>query len=91
MDNTNQHDDGDERLAGDLLVGADKIREFLVSLGVPEKTADPYYLKRSGNGWPIGSTAAGGGRTDCLEAPTHPPPRQDRARQHRRLTQDCRA
>ena len=26
MDNTNQHDDGDERLAGDLLVGADKIR-----------------------------------------------------------------
>ena len=62
MDNTNQHDDGDERLAGDLLVGADKIREFLVSLGVPEKTADPYYLKRSGNGWPIGSTAAGGGK-----------------------------
>ena len=49
MDNTNQHVDGDERLAGDLLVGADKIREFLVSLGV-------------GNGWPIGSTAAGGGR-----------------------------
>jgi hypothetical protein len=42
MDNTNQHVDGDERLAGDLLVGADKIREFLVSLGVPEKTADPY-------------------------------------------------
>ena len=29
---------------------------------MPEKTADPYYLKRSGNGWPIGSTAAGGGR-----------------------------
>jgi hypothetical protein len=56
------HDDGDEHLAGDVLVGADKIREFLVSLGVPEKSADPYYLKRSGNGWPIGSTAAGGGR-----------------------------
>ena len=62
MDPT-QPDDGDERLAGDLLVGADQIRKFLVSLGIPEKTADPYYLKRSGNGWPIGSTsAAGGGR-----------------------------
>ena len=90
MDNTNQHVDGDERLAGDLLVGADKIREFLVSLGVPEKTADPYYLKR------VARLADRQHRrwrrkTDCLEAPTHPPPRQDRARQHRRLTRDCRA
>jgi hypothetical protein len=59
---TNQHDDGDERLAGDLLVGATAIREFLISLGMPEKTANPFYLKRSGNSWPIGSTAIGGGR-----------------------------
>ena len=28
--NPTQHDDGDERLAGDLLVGADKIRAYLV-------------------------------------------------------------
>jgi hypothetical protein len=59
MDDTNQHDDGDERLAGDLLVGADAIRAYLVLLGMPEGT-DPYYLKRSG--WPIGNTASGGGK-----------------------------
>jgi hypothetical protein len=56
---TNQHDDGDERLAGgDLLVGADAIRNYLISLGWP--SVDVYYLKRSG--WPIGGTAAAGGR-----------------------------
>jgi hypothetical protein len=31
---TNKHDDGDERLVGDLLVGADAIRSYLVSLGI---------------------------------------------------------
>jgi hypothetical protein len=48
-----------EENAGDLLVGRDPIRAFLISLGMPEKT-DPYYLKRTG--WPIGSTAADGGK-----------------------------
>jgi hypothetical protein len=58
MDNPNQHDDeGDERLAGDLLVGAEKIKEYLRSIGFP---ADPYYLKRSNKDWPIGSTGTGG-------------------------------
>ena len=52
---TSQQDDGDERLAGDLLVGADAVRAFLVHLGMPE-TTDPYYLKRTRN-WPIGNTA----------------------------------
>ena len=50
----------DETQPGDLLVSADAIRAFLVHLGMPEST-DPYYLKRSGN-WPIGNTAAGGGK-----------------------------
>jgi hypothetical protein len=59
MDTTTQHDEGDAR-PGDLLVGADAIRAFLVHLGMPENT-DPYYLKRSGN-WPIGNTAGDGGK-----------------------------
>lgn len=41
-------------LAGDLLVGADAIRDFLVFLGFPENV-DPYYLRRAGQ-WPIGKT-----------------------------------
>jgi hypothetical protein len=57
---TTQHDEGDERLAGDLLVGADAIRAFLVHLGMPEGT-DPYYLKRTGH-WPIGNTAGTDGK-----------------------------
>jgi hypothetical protein len=56
--NTNQHDEGAR--PGDLLIGADAIRDFLVGLGMPEST-DPYYLKRSGN-WPIGNTAGDGGK-----------------------------
>jgi hypothetical protein len=61
MDTTTnpQHDDGDERLAGDLLVGADAIRAYLVHRGMPPGV-DPYYLKRSG--WPIGNTAGDGGK-----------------------------
>jgi hypothetical protein len=52
------HDECDERLArGDILVGCDPIRAYLVFLGMPP-TANPYYLKRSG--WPIGSTSGGG-------------------------------
>jgi hypothetical protein len=60
MDTSQHNDDGDERLAGDLLVGADAIRAFLVYLGMPEET-DPYYLKRAGH-WPIGKTAGDGGQ-----------------------------
>jgi hypothetical protein len=49
----------DERFAGDLLVGADAIRAFLITLGMPE-SVDPYYLKRAH--WPIGNTGRGGGK-----------------------------
>jgi hypothetical protein len=57
---TIQHEDGDERLGGDLLVGAEAIRSFLVHLGMPG-SVDPYYLKRSGH-WPIGNTAGTDGK-----------------------------
>lgn len=50
----------EDSLAGDLLVGADAVRAFLVHLGMPE-TVDPYYLKRSGH-WPIGNTAGTDGK-----------------------------
>src|SRR5262245_16256004 len=57
--NQHQHNEWDERHAGgDLLVGADAIREFLVFLGMPR--VDPYYLKRCGR-WPIGKTGGRGG------------------------------
>jgi hypothetical protein len=60
MDQNQQHE-GDERLAGgDLLVGADAIRAFLIYLGMPEDT-DVYYLKRAGH-WPIGNTGGEGGK-----------------------------
>jgi len=52
----NQHD-GD--VAGDLLVGADAIRTFLIYLGM-HAGVDPYYLKRTGS-WPIGNTGGRGG------------------------------
>jgi hypothetical protein len=55
---TTQHDEGDVR-PGDLLVGADAIRAYLIHLGMNE-TIDIYYLKRSG--WPIGNTAGDGGK-----------------------------
>jgi hypothetical protein len=57
MDPTNQHDEGDERYAGDLLVGARAIRDFLVWLGRlsdEDGEDDVYYLKRTGR-WPIGT------------------------------------
>ena len=57
--NQQQHDDGDERLAGDILVGAHAIRAYLVELGMPE-SVDPYYLRRTGR-WPIGNTGRDGG------------------------------
>jgi hypothetical protein len=56
MDTPKNEDD----LAGDLLVGRDAVRAFLVHLGMPA-TVDPYYLKRSGH-WPIGNTAGADGK-----------------------------
>jgi hypothetical protein len=56
--NPNQHDEGDAR-PGDLLVGRDAIRDFLVTLGMPQ-TVDVYYLKRAGD-WPIGKTGGDSG------------------------------
>jgi hypothetical protein len=56
-------DSDDEHLTGgDLLVGADAIRTFLIFLGM-HAGVDPYYLKRTGN-WPIGNTGgrSGGGK-----------------------------
>ena len=60
MDTTEHDHEDSDRLAGDLLVGADAIRAFLVTLGMPE-SVDPYYLKRSGH-WPIGNTAGTDGK-----------------------------
>jgi hypothetical protein len=63
MDSNQQHDevvDGqqhDEVVGGDLLVGADAIRAFLIYLGMPAGV-DPYYLRRAGR-WPIGNTGSG--------------------------------
>jgi hypothetical protein len=56
MDTNHQHDDGDDRPAGDLLVGAAAIRAFLVHLGMPEDV-DVYYMRRMKR-WPIGSDGA---------------------------------
>jgi hypothetical protein len=62
MDSNQHHDDGDDRLTGDLLVGAAAICAYLIVLGMPEDTDadDVYYLKRSG--WPIGNTGGDGGK-----------------------------
>jgi hypothetical protein len=60
MDNTaHQQTDDDEHFAGDLLVGADAIRDYLIFLGMPADV-DVYYLKRTRR-WPIGKTAGEGG------------------------------
>jgi hypothetical protein len=46
-------------VGGDLLVGADAIRAYLIHLGMPQGV-DPYYLRRAGR-WPIGKTGGSGG------------------------------
>jgi hypothetical protein len=46
----------DDDLTGDLLVGADAIRDYLASLGMD---VNPYYLRKSS--WPIGKTGGRGG------------------------------
>jgi hypothetical protein len=45
---------------GDLLVGAEAIRDYLVELGLPAttKAGDVYYLKRAQQ-WPIGKVSEG--------------------------------
>jgi hypothetical protein len=58
--NQHQHDEDERLVGGDLLVGADAIRAFLIYLGMPKGT-DPYYLKRTGR-WPIGNTGGEGGK-----------------------------
>jgi hypothetical protein len=58
MNTTLKHNEIEVR-PGDLLVGAESIRAFLVDLGMPENI-DVYYLKRAGR-WPIGKTCGDGG------------------------------
>jgi hypothetical protein len=54
---TNQ-DEGGERLAGDLLVGATRIAEHISFLiGEPVDEDDVYYFRRAGK-WPIGKYGA---------------------------------
>ena len=52
--NPTEHNETELR-PGDLLVGADAIRAYLVDLGMPEDI-DVYYLRRTGR-WPIGKTS----------------------------------
>jgi hypothetical protein len=63
MDTSTTEQQEDERLAGDLLVGADAILNYLIFLGMPADTDvdDVYYLKRTGR-WPIGNTAGDFGK-----------------------------
>jgi hypothetical protein len=58
----NHQQQQDEPDTGDLIVGREKIREFLIALGMPE-TTDPYYLKAR-RGFPIGNV--GTGRTSLI-------------------------
>ena len=54
----NQHGDGDERLVGDLLVGATRIAGHISKLiGEPVDEDDVYYFRRAGK-WPIGKYGA---------------------------------
>ena len=51
--NTNTPDEEATDLVGGVLVGAEPIKAYLITLGMPE-TTDPYYLRKTGK-WPIGS------------------------------------
>jgi hypothetical protein len=59
MDDTTTEYSEAEMRGGDLLVGADAIRAFLIHLGLPGDT-DVYYLRRARR-WPIGKTGGKGG------------------------------
>jgi hypothetical protein len=53
---TNQHDEGD--VAGDLLVGASRIAEYISTLiNEPVGEDDVYYFRKTGK-WPIGKNGA---------------------------------
>ena len=55
---TNHHEEGDKRLAGDLLVGATRIAEHIsVLVGEPVDENDVYYFRRVQK-WPIGKYGA---------------------------------
>jgi hypothetical protein len=60
---TNQHDEADG-LADEVLIGAEAIKNYVVSIGMPN-TTDAYYLKRSG--WPIGNTGGDAGKLIALK------------------------
>jgi hypothetical protein len=54
----NQPNDGDEVLAGDLLVGATRIaRHISLLVGEPVDEDDVYYFRKAGK-WPIGKLGA---------------------------------
>jgi hypothetical protein len=55
-------EDDPAAIAEDLLLGKEKIADYLKLLGFAK--ADPYYLKRSKTGWPIGN--AGGERSQLV-------------------------
>ena len=46
-------DDPSESQAADMLYGAPAIKAYLIELGVPEETCNPYYLRQKRK-WPIG-------------------------------------
>ena len=52
METTSREDGESGPLVGDLLVGADPIKAFLITLGMPD-SIDVYNLRKSGK-WPIG-------------------------------------
>jgi hypothetical protein len=57
MQATQQRDDGDEHPAGDLLLGAKQIAEYMTSLGIPTDENDVYYAHRAEK-LPIGKYGA---------------------------------
>ena len=55
---SNQHNEADDRRAGDLLVGASRIAAHISTLiDEPVTDADVYYFRRAGK-WPIGKYGA---------------------------------
>ena len=71
---TNPTQNEEDARPGDLLVGADAIRAFLVHLGMPEDT-DVYYLKRAGTG--PSARPRRGRQPDRVQAPPHPSRAED--------------
>jgi hypothetical protein len=57
MDTNQQHDEADERVADDVLLGAKSIAAHLTSLGFPVDESDIYYLHRAKK-WPFNKYGA---------------------------------